>query len=101
MGISTSGGMIVGECVSSVKLNIPDDYEWGEWEWCEDQELEIMSPYFDAPFEDCIVGFTINDVLVSDIKSGGSWLFDVQDKANKFKEMFNVNPRLIGTQDVT
>jgi len=99
MGICTDGGMIVGAKVVDATLNIPQDYEWGEWEWCEDQGLEIMSPWYDASFEECTVGYSVKDVAVFDLEDG-KWFREIDEKAQKFHKLFGANPMLIGMQNV-
>jgi hypothetical protein len=94
MGISTDGGMIVGAKVSECTFDIPKDYEW-----CEEQGLDVMNPWYNASFEDCTIGYKIKDVLVFDLEENG-WLREAKNKAIKFKSICGVDAKLIGIQDI-
>lgn len=96
MGIDYSGGMIVG--ASGGDIEVPDDYEGSLGEWTEENEMDSMSEYYDAPEESTYYGFEVPDILVEVID--GDWLADVKSKAKKFEELTGVKATLIGTQNI-
>jgi len=96
MGINYDGGMIVGELGS--KIEKPRDFSGELYEWIEEMGLDRMFMYYDADIEDNIVGFKVEDVLVSDMS--GKWLTDVWEKAAEFYRLTGVPAKLIGTQNI-
>lgn len=94
MGIDYSGCMLVGEHVS--KLKIPKCE--CEWEWADDNNLKIMSPYYDAPFEDCKIGYQIEDVKADDLNT--DWLEIVKSKCDDFYNKFGVKAILMGEHNI-
>ena len=75
MGIDYSGGMIVGCHASAIGLfkieeNYYDinpeseDYDFCFYEWCEENDLKIMSEYYDAPVERSFIGFEIDESYI-------------------------------------
>ena len=95
MGIDYDGGMIVGDYAEN--LDIPNTEELEDYEWIEENDLDEMYPWYDAPLEECIVGYCVSDVKISDMDD---WLKDVKEKAKKFKELFGKEAKLIGTQNI-
>lgn len=95
MGIDTQAVIVVGytyDEIYSVFNEIEDDIDFTEW--CEDNELESISPYYDASREDCLFGtviFTtgdysyetldINELVTKDI---------IEELADKFGKVPNV-----------
>lgn len=97
MGIDISGGMILGRGFD--ELNFPEGIE-DKVEWLYDNDFEMYSPWYDSEEENWVVGFPVEDVLFSE-EYMPEWLEDLQKKADKFYEVFEVTPMLIGMQDVT
>lgn len=96
MGISCDGGMLVGN--SADELNIPE-HEDGPGEWCYEQGLSEYSPWFDAGFEESYVGIPIDNIAVKDIDE--TWIAQLKEKAQKFKEITGAEAMLIGMQNIT
>jgi hypothetical protein len=105
MGIDTNGGMIIGneyKLINVDKFELPKDYDYDVWEFLMsdlDPWMNNMSPWYDSDRENCIVGYLIKDVLVSDMS--GEWLKDVKEKSELFEKITGVKAKLIGMQDVT
>lgn len=105
MGIDISGCMIVGEYVKNMAVGTSSDTTtttngWLNEDWCEEHDVDFVYPYFDCPFEDAIVGFQVEDVIIGSMHQSG-WYRDMYDKAIRFEELFGGTPaRLIGSQDV-
>jgi hypothetical protein len=97
MGVSYSGGMIVGEHATDIPEPELEDQDL--YEWAEDNGMERMSEHYDADDNYTYYGFEVPDVEVSEMR--GTWLDDVLEKAAKFKELTGVSARLIGTQNIT
>jgi len=60
MGIDTQAVIVVGytyDEIYSVFNEIEDDIDFTGW--CEDNELESISPYYDASRDDCLFGIRI------------------------------------------
>lgn len=112
MGIDYSGNMIIGETAENIQeqlskieeenevqvINDDDDQEFDIREWLDDKGLDTCNQYFDCDVCDTVIGFIIPDVPVKDIDE--KWLAEVREKAEKFKKIFGVEARLIGTQDI-
>jgi hypothetical protein len=96
MGIDIGGGMIVG--AMGHKIGMPDDYEGEFYEWVEENDLDQMSLYYDADSDDCIFGFTIPDVLVSEMDA--EWLQKVKELSVDFEELTGEPAKLFGSQNV-
>ena len=96
MGIDIDGGMIIGREADDITL--PDDYEGSLSEWCKDNNLDIMSKWYDAGQEGWIIGFEVPVVFIDDIEE--AWLPDVKKLAKRFEELTGEKPLLIGTQNV-
>lgn len=65
MGIDTRAVIIVGYTYDKIK-EVYDKWEESTdagdchfYEWCEDNELEMISPYYDADSEKCLFGTVI------------------------------------------
>lgn len=99
MGISIDGGMIVG-CLAGDLPDIPEEFEEMDVYdyWRDECCFDCMPPWYDADWDDCIVGFGIDDVKVEDIQ--GKWLAEVVKKGSAFKALTGIEPRLYGVQSV-
>lgn len=91
MGIDTQAVIVVGytyDEIYSVFNEIEDDIDFTEW--CEDNELESISPYYDASREDCLFGtviFTTGDYQFGELNVGQLDIIDAeQELIDKFGE---------------
>jgi hypothetical protein len=112
MGTNISGGMIVGLHQSDIDWENVRDYlvqiegygdsaeDMDESDLSEEVGFDRMSPYYDAGFDDSIVGFDIKDT-----SCGGEnlelWLVKLKQLIGRFKEITGETPQLIGMQNVT
>lgn len=96
MGMSISGGMIVGTLASD--LVVPDSFDGEHHEWIEVMCWDCMAPHYDADVEQNYVGYMVNDILVSEID--GKWLDNIKYLARVFEEESGCPATLIGTQNV-
>jgi len=99
MGIDTQAVIVVGYTYDEIysvfnEIEYEIEYDIDFTEWCEDNELESISPYYDASREDCLFGtviFTtgdysyetldINELVTKDI---------IEELADKFGKVPNV-----------
>ena len=94
MGIDISGGMFVGEHAD--KIEPPEGVEL--YEFADDSGMDSYSEHYDADDDYTYYGFSIDDILVSDIDD--AWISDIKEKAARFEKLTGVPARLIGSQDV-
>lgn len=112
MGIDVSGGLIVGAEFNDLVPYIEDvmkqkgvedfditDFDIGEW--LDDNELDYMSPYFDAPPEDWTIGIEVSN-LILDGPSRIKWDKDLKLAQDKLTDLFGeeLELQLIGMQHV-
>lgn len=100
MGIDIDGGIIVGADGDALLkvLKALDDEDRDLNEWTEDHEMERYSPWFDAYSEDCYFGFCMPNVMVNEMND--TWMIELYQKAEKFKEITGLDAELIGMQNV-
>ena len=95
MGIYIDGTMIVG---SKLDKLAEDLYSEDAYEFAEDNGMTLASEWYDADYKGQYIGFKVaNDVQENDL---GDFLVEVKEAMKKFKEITNIEPRLIGMQDV-
>lgn len=96
MGVDTRAVIVVGYTYDEIK----EAYDkWEEstdagdchfYEWCEDNELESISPYYDASSENCLFGtviFTTGNYQFEYLKVNQLPIIDVeQELMDKFGE---------------
>jgi len=97
MGIDYSGGMIVGN-IGDLLPELDEKYDGDIYEWVQENDMSIMCQYFDADISNSYVGFSIKDVLVSEIND--EWISTIKKIADKFESLTGVPAKLIGTQDI-
>lgn len=96
MGIDYDGGMIVG--CHGKEIEVPEDYDGDFYEWCEENDLDIMHLYFDSDKNNSYIGFGILDVPMKNLTI--EWVFEIKKLGEKFKELTGVDAFLIGTQNI-
>jgi hypothetical protein len=91
MGVDTRAVIVVGytyDEIYSVFNEIEDDIDFTDW--CEDNELESISPYYDASREDCLFGtviFTTGDYQFGELNVSQLDIIDAeQELTDKFTE---------------
>ena len=99
MGIDTSGGMLIGEKVPNIPFlqSVDDIHEWFEENGYE-KGMTMHSSYFDCDSDGLVFGFDVGNIPVSGLDQ--KWIDGVKEKAEKFKEIFGIDARLIGSVDV-
>ena len=97
MGISTSGGMIIGCPINDI--TIPEDYGYDSHEWAYENDMEIMSAHYDAGDDYVWVGFAVENTPAVGLNA--KWLENVQRLCIKFRDLAKAEPSLIGMQNVT
>jgi hypothetical protein len=94
MGMEIRGGMVVGE----FGFNITPPNDMTLCDWVEENGLDSYPQHYDAPPEQWVIGFSVDDVQVFvDHKPDMEWFGDVLVKANKFEGIAGVPAKLIGT----
>lgn len=92
MGIEYRGVVCVGYNHDQLENMMEEiGYEEGTCEFYESNDLESLSPYYDADPEDCIYG------LVA-FKSSDYWMVEVSDVDAKIKEIQNKLLKQFGIQ---
>ena len=96
MGIDTRAVIVVGYTYDKIK-EVYDKWEESTdagdchfYEWCEDNDLEMISPYYDANSEKCLFGtviFTTVDYQFGELNVGQLDIIDAeQELIDKFGE---------------
>lgn len=94
MGISYSGGMIVGCSADNIGYD-----DGGTYEFLEQYDLEAYSLWYDADTDGQVWGFAVKDVtILSD--EFDDWVNMVKRKAQEFEEITGEKAMLIGMQDI-
>lgn len=93
MGIDYDGGMLVG--CSADEIDFPDPDIDG---WCQENNLSVFSPWFDADIKNCFVGFKVDDVPVKNVDE--FWMAAINEKAQKFKLITGCEASLMGKQHI-
>lgn len=91
-----SGAMIVGRHVEDIA--VLNDLDCEIYEWVEENDLDYMSPHYDARTTYWVVGYKVKDIPVKDMTGG--WVVDVLKLAEKFKELTGEDAHLIGMHNV-
>lgn len=99
MGIDISGGMFVGAHYDDIEFDEDNEEGLDFMDWVEEQGFDIYSPWYDAGYENCYLGFAITRAKVSDMNE--EWLANIKRIADEFKEITGADAWLIGMQDVT
>lgn len=100
MGISTEGGMFVGGKVTKkVMTQVNKTEDRCLYEYADKHDMGVYSPWYDAEYAECYIGFSVADVKVK--KMGNKWLEDIVEKGEKYKKITGVEAELVGMQDVT
>ena len=95
MGIDIDGGMIVGDDLTDLSLNVQERV----LELIDNREMDYLSPYYDSDREDWTVGYRQPDVMIVDDTIVG-WLVKVSEDADRFEEITGTKAKLIGMQHV-
>lgn len=96
MGIDTRAVVVVGYTYDEIH-EVYDKWEESTdegdchfYEWCEDNKLEMISPYYDANNENCLFGtviFTTGDYQFGELNVGQLDIIDAeQELIDKFGE---------------
>lgn len=99
MGMSISGGMIVGCYMSDLPEEVFVDYE-DSCDWAESNDLDYFSPWYDAESSEWFVGYRINSVEIEDEFIFMDWVTSVSEKAENFKNLTGVTATLKGMQNI-
>ena len=91
MGIDTQAVIVVGYTFDEIyKVYQKCEYDIDFNDWCEDNELKRVSPYYDASSEDCLFGtviFTTGDYRFGILNVGQLDIIDAtQELMDKFGE---------------
>lgn len=97
MGISYSGGMIVGCNADNIGYD-DEEFEY-DYEFCESHDLDSYSLWYDAATEGQVWGFTVKDVTVLSDEFD-DWVNMVKRKAQEFEEITGEKAMLIGMQNI-
>ena len=96
MGIDISGGMMVGSPARDVSYDDQEgEYEFNEF--LEDNNLDYMSPWYDADPSEYFVGYPVRQIVIDNIDV---WLDDVKRKAKEFEEVTGAKAILYGGPNV-
>jgi len=95
MGVEVNGGMIIGAFGSEIEL--PKGEESLN-EWLLNLGMDSYAPHYDADEEDCIFGYTIDDVDVDSYMN--EWYLKVVYFGCDFKELTGVSAKLYGAANV-
>lgn len=96
MGIDTRAVIVVGYTYDKIK-EVYDKWEESTdaggchfYKWCEDNELETISPYYEASYDYCLFGtviFTTGDYQFGELNVGQLDIIDAeQELMDKFGE---------------
>lgn len=112
MGVDISGGMIVGANAEKVESKVVikdkdgnDLYQTPHgsyedfYEWYDHQGMETYSLWYDSGTNGQVVGFKVADInpLSDEFES---WVANVKKLAKEFKDITEIEPELIGMQNV-
>ncbi len=97
MGIDTDGGMIMGSHINDI--TIPEDCDGCAGGWAYENDLTVMSEYYDCDEDAMWVGFEVKNIKATDLDT--DWLIGLKDLAIKFKELTGADASLIGMQNVS
>lgn len=85
MGIDIGAKIIVGLSAEKFKESLYDDIDLDDY-FC-GISLTTLSPYFDAPLEDCIWGITVYDVDYTYQKVPSTLLADIEHAHQSFEDV--------------
>ncbi len=96
MGVDVSGKMLIGNNGDAINAPVDED-EFNDW--AEENGLDSCPLYFDAPREDTMYGFEVDEIDVDHCTP--EWLENLHELGRKFKEITGADAVLFGTQSVT
>ena len=96
MGIYTDSYMMVGIPYKDLPKEIRKKIETSEF--TEENELDCISLYYDAAWEEKIIGNIIDNYV--DISKLDSWVDIVKKETLRLEEILKVKPKLIATHSV-
>lgn len=99
MGVDTRAVIVVGYTYDEIH-EVYDKWEESTdagdchfYEWCEDNELEMISPYYDANSEKCLFGVSIQSTRDYDYATLNIDDQEIEDISQKYFSKFGKYPK--------
>lgn len=108
MGVDYSGKLMVGLPYDDIDWcnlekylleefhEVIDEDDNDYWSMLDQADLTSASPYYDADISDCIIGFELPDLELTN----RLWVEVIESKREQFKLIFGKTPKLIGAQHI-